>query len=68
MTNPMVPAKYKHVCEGCVTIGEHVIIGSHNVILPSCHIKQGVAIGAMSLTNRNLDEWGHLCRDSVSKN
>lgn len=36
---------------------KHVIIGSGSVILPSVEIKEGTAVGALSLVNKSLDEW-----------
>ena len=35
---------------------KHVIIGSGSVILPSVEIKEGTAVGALSLVNKSLDE------------
>lgn len=58
MTNPMVASEYTNVIEGRVEIGKHVIIGTRSVVLPDVVIGTGVAIGAMSLVNKSLAEWG----------
>lgn len=58
MTNPMVPAQYLKLQCGEVTIGRHVIIGSGSVVLPQVSIGAGSAVGALSLVNKSLDEWG----------
>lgn len=58
MTNPMIPDRFTNVTEGKVTIRKHAIIGTHSVILPDVLIETGVAVGAMSLVNRSLKEWG----------
>jgi len=57
MTNPMVPDKYKRVDNGDVFIGKHSIIGSGSVILPKVNIGEGVAIGALTLINRDCEEY-----------
>lgn len=58
MTNPMVPECYRNTKNARVIIGEHVIIGSHSVILPGCVLETGVSVGAMGLVTSNLKEWG----------
>lgn len=58
MTNPTVPSKYKHVISEKVILQTHVIVGSGSTILPGVTIKTGAAVGAMSLVNKDLKEWG----------
>lgn len=58
MTNPMVPSEFTNVTHGPVTIGKHAIIGSGTVILPNIIVGEGVAVGALSLINKNCDEFG----------
>lgn len=58
MTNPMVPSKYTNVTSLDVIIGKHVIVGSGSVILPGMTLETGVAIGALSLVNKNCKEFG----------
>lgn len=58
MTNPMIPDEYRNVINEKVLIKEHVIVGSHSVILPGGIIEEGCAVGAMSLVKGVLDEWG----------
>lgn len=57
LTNPMIPNYYKNLNTGKVVLRKHVIIGSGSVILPSVEIKEGTAVGALSLVNKSLDEW-----------
>ena len=57
MTNPTVPDDYTNVREAKVTIGRHVIVGTGTTILPGVHIGDGVAVGAMSLVNTDLEPW-----------
>ena len=57
LTNPMIPAKYKHLEHGKVTVGKHVIMGSGTVVLPGVSVGEGCAIGALSLVSRDLPPW-----------
>jgi galactoside O-acetyltransferase len=58
MTNPMVPAKYTGASGGPVTLKRHAIVGAGSVILPRLTLEEGVAVGALSLVTKTLDEWG----------
>jgi galactoside O-acetyltransferase len=58
LTNPTVPAEYTRVSHSDVHIGRHVIIGCGSVILPGAKLEDGVAIGALSLVQRNCKEFG----------
>jgi acetyltransferase-like isoleucine patch superfamily enzyme len=57
MTNPMVPEKFKKVNNGDVILGKHTIIGSGSVILPNVTIGDGCAVGALTLINRDCEEF-----------
>lgn len=57
LTNPTIPSKYtKHISEK-VHLKKHVIIGTNTTILPGIILEEGVAIGAMSLVNKNISAW-----------
>ena len=58
MTNPMVPAAYTGVQSADVFLGKHVIVGCGSVILPGVTLEEGVAIGALSLVNRDCRTFG----------
>jgi galactoside O-acetyltransferase len=58
LTNPTIPAKYSGVTEGQVILKRHAIVGSGSVIFPGVTIEEGVAVGAMSLVTKSLEEWG----------
>ncbi len=58
MTNPTIPAKYRGVHGGLVTLKKHVLIGTGSSILPGVTIGEGSAVGSMSLVNKPLDAWG----------
>lgn len=53
MTNPMVPGALTNVTHAPVYIGKHVVVGCSSVILPGVTIEDGVAIGAMTLVQKN---------------
>lgn len=59
MTNPMVPAKYKKTDKNeAVRLGKHVVVGCSSVVLPGVIIKDGCSVGAMSLCNKSMQEFG----------
>ena len=58
MVNPMIPDKYKNVKEAAVKVSDHCIIGTGSTILPGVTVAEGVSVGAMSLINKDLEEWG----------
>lgn len=58
LTNPMVPSHYTNVTSSDVIIRKHVIVGSGCVILPGVTLEVGVAVGALSLVNKNCTEFG----------
>lgn len=57
LTNPTVPDKYKNVINDKVTMGEHALIGTGCTVLPGVTVGDGVSVGAMSLINKDLEEW-----------
>lgn len=58
MTNPTVPREYTGVVHADVFFGKHVIVGSGSVILPGLTLEEGVAVGALSLVNRDCRAFG----------
>ncbi|MEH6649462.1 MAG: acyltransferase [Motiliproteus sp.] len=58
MTNPTVATEFTGVTSADVLLGKHVIVGSGSIILPGITLEEGVAIGALSLVNRNCKEFG----------
>lgn len=58
MTNPTVPSEYTGVTNANVILDKHVIVGSGSVILPGVTLEDGVAVGALSLVNRDCKAFG----------
>ncbi|MFT6734665.1 MAG: acetyltransferase-like isoleucine patch superfamily enzyme [Polaribacter sp.] len=53
LTNPMIPCEYTNVTHDEVFLAKHVIIGCGSVVLPGVVIEEGVAVGALSLVNKD---------------
>jgi galactoside O-acetyltransferase len=58
MTNPTVDEQFTGVNHQPVFIGRHAIIGAGSIVLPGVTIGEGVAIGALSLVNRDCKAFG----------
>jgi len=58
LTNPMVPRDLADVYEARIILRKHVIIGTGSVIMPGVDIGVGSSVGALSLVNKSLKEWG----------
>jgi len=58
LTNSTVPQEFRRDLPKLTVLNEHVIVGTGTCILPGSIIEQGCSIGATSLVNRNLEEWG----------
>ena len=58
LTNPMVADEYKNVHHASVRIGRHVIVGSGSVVLPGVTLREGAAIGALSLVRDDCEPFG----------
>jgi len=58
LTNPTVPAAYKHEKKSRVTLRRHVIVGADSVVFPGVDLAVGCSVGAMSLVNKSTEPWG----------
>ena len=57
LTGPTIPAEFRRVTRGFVSLGAHVVIGANAVVLPNIRIGEGAAIGAGSVVTRDLEPW-----------
>lgn len=57
ITNPTVDPEFKNVTEAPVYIGRHSLVGTGCTILPGVSIGDGASIGAMSLINKDVEEY-----------
>lgn len=58
LISPMTDKEKTNVTGGKIHIKKYSQIGANCVILPNITIEAGVAVGAMSLINKSLEEWG----------
>lgn len=58
MTGPTLPTEFTNVRHADVLLGKHVVVGSGSVVLPGVTLEDGVAVGALSLVNRNCEAFG----------
>lgn len=57
LIGPMIDKKFTNVNGGKILIKKYAQMGAGCIILPNVTINEGVAVGAMSLINKSLDEW-----------
>lgn len=57
LVGPMVEERKTRVTGGLVHIKKFSQIGAGSTIFPNIVLEEGVAVGAMSLINKNLDSW-----------
>lgn len=58
MTGPLVEQQYINDIGKKVIVEKYVIIGTGSVLLPGAVLRQGVAVGAMSLVKKELRPYG----------
>jgi galactoside O-acetyltransferase len=58
LMSPLADKSTTNVIGGKVLIRKYSQITAHCVVLPSVTINEGVTVGAMSLVNKDLEEWG----------
>ena len=57
LTGPTIPVKFRNITTGAVIIGRHTIIGAGSIILPNITIGNGVAAGALSFINKDVQNF-----------
>lgn len=57
LTNPTVPDIYKNERKAAVHIERHCIVGTCSVVLPGVTLREGTAVGAMSLVTKTTTGW-----------
>lgn len=57
MTNPTVPSQYTGVMHADVTLCRHALVGSGSIILPGITLKEGAVVSALSLVNKDCEEY-----------
>ena len=57
MAGPTIPSKFTNVTGGSVILNKFVLVGAGSIIMPNIVLEEGVAVGAMSFVNKNLNAW-----------
>ena len=57
LTGPLVPNELRKVRSADVFFEKHVIVGAGSVILPGVTLKEGAAVGALSLVAKDCEEF-----------
>ncbi|MGN0983806.1 MAG: acyltransferase [Gemmiger sp.] len=57
MPHPTIPDRYRGVTEKPVILEKHALVGTGCTILPGVTLREGTAVGAMSLVNRDTEAW-----------
>lgn len=58
IATPLVPLEFKgNVKIGKIVLNKHCIVGAGSVVLPDVIFKEGACLGALSLANKNLEEY-----------
>jgi acetyltransferase-like isoleucine patch superfamily enzyme len=58
IATPMVPMEFKgNAVIGSIILNKHCIVGAGSVVLPNVVFKEGACLGALSLANKQLDEY-----------
>lgn len=58
MVGSTIPDEFKNVTYGKIILEKYVQLGANTTVLPNVIIKEGATTGAMTLVNKDLDEWG----------
>ena len=57
LTNPTTPRDMRVEIRSKVTLEKHSVVGSGSVILPGVALREGTAVGALSLVKDTTPEW-----------
>lgn len=58
MANSLIPKKYKKEIFSAVSVEKHTIVGAGSIIMPGVTLREGTAVGAISLVTRSTEPWG----------
>jgi len=58
LISPMNSKEYCNVTGGKILIKKYSQIGANCIIMPNVVVEEGVAVGAMALINKTLENWG----------
>jgi acetyltransferase-like isoleucine patch superfamily enzyme len=56
LINPTIPAEYRRVQCGPVTLRRHAVVGCGSVVLPGVELGYGATVGALTLVRKSVPE------------
>jgi galactoside O-acetyltransferase len=57
LVGPQIPSKYRNVSGGQIVLEKHALVGAGSMIFPGVTLREGTAVGAMSLVMRSTKKW-----------
>lgn len=57
LSNPLINNEFRQTYGANVVLEKHTLLGTGCTVLPGVRLREGVSVGAMSLVNRDLEEW-----------
>jgi len=57
MIGAVIPDQFTNVTHGKIILEDYTQLGANTVVLPNVTIHEGAVVGAMSLVNKDLEEW-----------
>jgi len=57
LVGPQVPKQYRKISGGEIVLEKHALVGAGSMIFPAVTLREGTAVGAMSLVFRSTKKW-----------
>ena len=57
LVGSLVTDEFKNVKRSAVYIDGYTILGTNSIVMPGCHLGEGVSLGASTLVTKSLDPW-----------
>jgi len=57
LVGPQIPSKFRNVSGGQIVLEKHALVGAGSMIFPGVTLREGTAVGAMSLVMRSTKKW-----------
>lgn len=67
LTNPTVPAEYRSLRVGAITLEKHAIVGANSVLLPGVVLGLGSSVGALTLVNSSVPKGAVVSGNPMKK-
>ncbi|MBL3539452.1 acyltransferase [Aminivibrio sp.] len=57
LVGPQIPSQYRKISGGEIVLEKHALVGAGSMIFPGVTLREGTAVGAMSLVMRSTKKW-----------